>query len=102
MDMGQKNLLLERFCTVWMAGIAAEKLVYGDAKGGTEDRQKLKLALIEAGLSANLYQQKANWALLQAQNLLEKHQQSYHALVGAMEKGASVEECFQVIQVEIT
>ena len=34
--------LLQHYCTVWMAGIAAEKLVYARSEGGSEDRQKLR------------------------------------------------------------
>jgi hypothetical protein len=33
--------LLNRYCTVWMAGIAAEQLTYHDALGGQDDCQKL-------------------------------------------------------------
>ena len=97
-DIREIRLLLDRFCTVWMAGIAAETLVYGDAKGGREDRQKIKEALMSAGLSESVYQQKERWALLQAKSLLEKYLDSYEALVKAMEERASVEECSQVIR----
>jgi hypothetical protein len=47
--VGEMRLTLERFCTVWMAGIAAETIVYGSAEGGVEDRQKLKEALFALG-----------------------------------------------------
>lgn len=33
--------LLNRYCTVWMAGIAAEQLTYSNALGGQDDCQKL-------------------------------------------------------------
>lgn len=98
LDIREMRLLLDRFCTVWMAGIAAETLVYGDAKGGGEDRQKIKEALMSAGLSESVYQQKERWALLQAKSLIEKYRDSYEALVKAMEERASVEECSEVIQ----
>ena len=95
---GEMRLILERFCTVWMAGIAAESLSYGKAEGGDEDRQKIREALKLKGLQA---QQKENFALLQAKSLIEKHRNSYEALVQAMEKRAPVEECCRVIQQEI-
>ncbi len=98
LDIREMRLLLDRFCTVSMAGIAAETLVYGDAKGGGEDRQKIKEALMSAGLSESVYQQKERWALLQANSLIEKYRDSYEALVKAMEERASVEECSEVIQ----
>ena len=92
------RLTLDRFCTVWMAGVAAEKMVHGDAQGGAEDREQLKAALMLAGLPETAYPLKERWAQLQATNLLERHQKSYEALVAAMEKRASVEECCLVIQ----
>lgn len=41
---------LERWATVWMAGIAAEKLIYGESFGGDGDRQQLRSAFRQAGL----------------------------------------------------
>lgn len=97
-NIREMPLLIERFCTVWMAGIAAEKFVYGDAQGGEDDCQKLKATLSLAGLPASNSTQKERWAQLQAQNLIEKHAKAYEALVEAMKKRASVEDCLQVIQ----
>jgi hypothetical protein len=88
---------LERISTVWMAGIAAETLVYGKAEGGESDRFYLQSALKLAGVSENNYAQKERWSLLQAKTLLEKQQTAYQALVIAMEKRTSVEECCRVI-----
>ncbi|MFM6059072.1 MAG: ATP-dependent Zn protease [Microcystis aeruginosa] len=88
---------LERISTVWMAGIAAETLVYGKAAGGESDRFYLQSALKLAGVPENNYAQKERWSLLQAKTLLEKQQTAYQALVIAMEKRDSVEECCRVI-----
>lgn len=93
---------LERFCTVWMAGIAAETLVYGKAEGGDSDRIQLRQALKLAGLPESNHDQKERWSLLQAKTLLEKHRESYDALVTAMERRASVEECCEVISSRLT
>jgi hypothetical protein len=101
LDLGEMRLTLERFCTVWMAGIAAENLVYGNAEGGGEDRNKLQTVLMMAGLPETVYQQKERWAQLQAINLLEKHRKAYEALVKAMQERASVEECYQAIQAHL-
>lgn len=84
---------LERFCTVWMAGIAAETLVYGGAEGGDSDRYQLRRALKLAGLPETDHDRKERWSLLQAKTLLEKHREAYEALVTAMERRAGVEEC---------
>ncbi|WP_036483415.1 hypothetical protein [Myxosarcina sp. GI1] len=97
-DLEQMRLTLDRCCTVWMAGIAAEKMQHGDAKGGAEDRAQLRKALTLAGLQKKAYPQKERWARLQATNLLERHQKSYQALVEAMKARASVEECCLAIQ----
>lgn len=97
-NLAQTRLTLDRFCTVWMAGIAAEKLNCENAEGGAEDRQQLKTALSLAGLSPQAYSQKARWGQLQATNLLQRHEQSYQALVTAMEQRKSVAECCLIIQ----
>ena len=97
-DLPKMRLTLDRFCTVWMAGIAAEKIAYGNAQGGAEDREQLKQALMMAGLPETAYALKERWAQLQATNLLTRHQKSYEALIKAMEQRASVEECYAIIQ----
>lgn len=94
----EMQLTLDRFCTVWMAGIAAETLIYGAAEGGLDDRQKLRDALLVLGRPASEAPLKERWATLQAQTLLEKNWVAYEALLGAMEQRASVGECYRVIQ----
>jgi hypothetical protein len=98
LNFRETRLILDRFCTVWMAGIAAETLVYGSADGGIEDRQKLREALTSLGRSASESQMKERWAERQAQTIIEEHQASYEALVAAMEQRASVADCCRVIQ----
>ena len=95
---GELRLTLERFCTVWMAGIAAETLIYGTAEGGTEDREKLRTALVSFGHPASEAPIKERWATRQAQTLLEEHRAAYEALVAAMKRRASVEECCLALQ----
>ena len=102
LNLGEMRLTLERFCTVWMAGIAAENLVYGNAEGGGEDRSKVRKALSMAGFSKDVYQQKERWSQLQAINLLEKHKKGYEALIKAMKERASVAECYQAIQAHVS
>lgn len=97
-NVGEIRLTLERFCTVWMAGIAAETLVYGSAQGGTEDRQKLREALTSLGRPASETSLKERWATLQAQTMIQEHWAAYEALVAAMEQRLSVTDCCLVIQ----
>lgn len=98
LNVGELRLTLERFCTVWMAGIAAETVVYSSAEGGQDDRYKLREALTLFDRSPSEFQLKERWATRQAQTIIQEHWQSYEALVVAMEQRASVAECCQVIQ----
>ena len=88
--------MLDRYCTVWMAGIAAETIAYDKAMGGAEDRMKLQgvLSQISAPINAEL---KARWASLQARTLIESNLEAYEALITAMEQRVSVEECKRII-----
>lgn len=97
-NLQRMRLTLDRFCTVWMAGIAAEKIVYADAQGGAEDRQQLRTALNLAGLPESIFGQKERWGQIQAKNLIERNQKAYDALVEAMTNRESIEECCRVIQ----
>jgi hypothetical protein len=85
--------LVDRYCTVWMAGIAAEEMVYGAAEGGADDRQKIHILWNQLRRSPSEAEQKQRWAALQAKTLLETHQPAYEALVSALERRAGVEEC---------
>lgn len=93
--------LLDRYCTVLMAGIAAETLVYGQAEGGGDDRQKLRILWSQLQRPAAEGQQKLQWATFQAKNLLTAHRSTYEALVSAMEQRSSVEDCYQLIEQHI-
>ncbi|NEO50986.1 MAG: ATP-dependent Zn protease [Moorea sp. SIO4A3] len=97
-NLREMRLTLDRFCTVWMAGIAAETIVYENVEGGAEDCDKLRDALEGLGFSASEYSVKARWAERQATSMITEHWESYEALVAAMEKRASVAECYEVIQ----
>lgn len=94
---GEVRLTLERFCTVWMAGIAAETLVYDGAEGGAEDRQKLREALTLLGIPPSQHLTKERWATRQAQTIIEENFSAYELLVEAMKQRASVTECSEVI-----
>lgn len=94
----QINLMLDRFCTVWCAGMAAEILYYGQAEGGGDDRAQLQLVLSELGYPQTQRQQKEEWAKLQAKSLLERHETTYQALVKVMRQRASVATCEEIIQ----
>lgn len=85
--------LLKDYCTVWMAGIAAEKLVYDSSEGGTEDIQKLRGVMSLAGKKQQEITTQENLAAMQAKTLLQTHWAAYQALVIAMGKRATVSDC---------
>ncbi len=89
---------IDRYCQVWMAGIAAEQITYGSALGGDSDILALGRFWQALGRSPAEGVIKQRWATLQAKTLLETHQAAYAALVMVMAERASVETCRQVIQ----
>ncbi|MCU0545917.1 MAG: ATP-dependent Zn protease [Oscillatoriaceae cyanobacterium Prado104] len=90
--------ILDKYCTVWMAGIVAENLVYGNAEGGAEDRTKISAILTQLRRPTAEIKLKQNWGSLQAKNLIESHNSAYQALVSAMEQRATVSDCCNIIQ----
>lgn len=89
--------LVDRYCTVWMAGIAAEQSFYGTVEGGADDRQTIQILWSQLRRPISEAELKQRWAMLQATTLLENHQAAYDALVSALERRASVEECCTAI-----
>lgn len=89
---------VDRYCTLWMAGIAAETLIYGEAEGGADDRTVLRSLLSQLRQPGSVIEQKERWAILQAKTLLETHRPGYDALVEAMTRRASVEECEHLLR----
>lgn len=89
--------LLQQYCTVWMAGIAAEKLIYDRAEGGSEDRQKLRGVLFVAGKQQQEIVKQENLATLQAKTLIQTNWDAYQALVTAMKDRTTIAECCQQI-----
>lgn len=89
--------MVERYCNIWMAGIAAENLVFQSAEGGGDDKARLNQFLIALGFEERVFEQKQRFHLLQAKNLIQENWDSYQALVEAMRKGVDVDECKKVI-----
>jgi hypothetical protein len=90
--------MLDRYCAVWMAGIAAENLVYNNAEGGADDRSKLAAVLKSLGFGESTFEQKQRFATLQAKTILQENSSAYEALVNAMQQKAPVEECVKIIE----
>ncbi|MBD3881936.1 ATP-dependent Zn protease [Phormidium tenue FACHB-886] len=89
--------LLDRFCTVLVAGTIAESLVYGDVQGGEDDRQRFRLLWSQLRRPNSEGELKERLAQLQAKTLLKTNWAAYEALVSAMTAGLSVEGCCAAI-----
>lgn len=94
--------LVDRYCTIWMAGIAAEMLVYGQSEGGRDDREQIRTVLTRLGFSPQECLQKERGAILRAKTLLKEHPEAYGALINALEQRTSVEDCQQAIDAHLT
>jgi hypothetical protein len=81
-----------------MAGMAAEKLIYGNAEGGGDDRQKLRVLWTQLKRPLSECETKERWAALQARSLLEVNQLAYEKLVTAMTQAEPVSKCYEVIE----
>jgi hypothetical protein len=93
--------LLDRYCTIWMAGAAAEFLLYDNIQGGQDDRQKLQGVLMQLGLSPQDRKIKERLTSLRAKELLQANWSAFEALVQALEAKQSIDECRQVMQTAI-
>jgi hypothetical protein len=89
--------LLDRYCHVWMAGIAAETLTFGNASGGGDDRTQLQAILARLQPPIRDPAIRERQAILQAKTLLQNHRSAYEALVDAMQSRCSIAECYQTI-----
>jgi hypothetical protein len=94
--------MLDRYCTIWMAGIAAENLVFNNAEGGADDQSKLSEVLTILGFSESACQQKRRFHVLQATNLLRENWSSYQALVTAMKQRAAVADCQDALKLQLS
>jgi hypothetical protein len=96
-EPNSKNLsanLLDRYSTVYMAGIAAEQLMCeGATEGGLDDMQRLRKVI--SHLPNPMTQER--WALLNARNLLNDRHEVLIILAEKMLSGATVEDCCQTI-----
>jgi hypothetical protein len=89
--------MVERYSNIWMAGIAAEMLVFQSAEGGSDDKAKLNQFLTVLGFEEKIFEQKQRFHLLQAKNLIQENWEKYQSLVDAMRQGVEVEECKKII-----
>ena len=84
---------IDMYCTIWMAGVAAEQIAYGRSEGGGSDRTQIRLLWSRLNAPNTNCDVKIRWATLQAKTLLERHQTTYSTLVEKMGNGLSTAEC---------
>ena len=91
---------LDRVSVIIMAGIAAEALKYNKAEGGAIDESSLIqfLSSIQPPWNILKIQGQARWAALQAILLIKEHQESYNALVDALNKELPLGDCILAIE----
>jgi hypothetical protein len=85
---------VEPYTTVWMAGMAAEELVYGQSDGAANDLQQVQV--ISQALNLNPQQQQRQ-GLSKAKQLLQSHWSIYQALVTAMSEQQPVSDCCRLL-----
>lgn len=88
---------INRYCQIWMAGIAAEQIIYGGSTGGNDDCQRLNQLWQSLGRSPASAQIQQRWALLQAKTLIEKHEDLLQSLYQAMAIATPVADCQTLI-----
>ena len=81
---------VKNYCTISMAGRAAEKLMFESIQGGGDDLTWLKKQTKRLNLNPNLYEQDAS---LKANRLLKENWEAYERLVDSMNNRESVEQC---------
>ncbi len=88
---------LNRYTQIWLAGIVAEELVYGQALGGQDDRQQLATLWrhLQRPPADRAYQER--WAKYQVRQQLQTYRPVLDALVCALEQRAAVAVCQQII-----
>jgi hypothetical protein len=89
--------LLQSYCAVWMAGMAAEQLMYGNSMGGQDDRQQLRSILKLAGCDGGAVVRAEGAALLQAQEQLALHRTAFDTLVQALQERQPLNLCLELV-----
>lgn len=90
---------LERYATVWLAGIAAEHMVYGDAQGGDGDLAQVRALVAQLRPAVPPPQQilRERLAMRRAQAILKARWATYETLVEALLEGAPLETCLALL-----
>lgn len=91
--LGISNLIL-----LAMAGVVAETLRYGDAKGGGQDLLVARSLLASINVTALESEDYLRWATAKALALLRLNRDALDELAKAMKDNTSIEKCYQIIE----
>lgn len=97
-DIKEIKKTIEDFTVVLMAGIAAETVMLKNSEGGKEDHQLFNSLYRDLGFPSVQFQTQQRFAILKAKTIIEENKEAYLALVEAMTKRLSIEECRAIIQ----
>lgn len=92
---------IDRYCQVWMAGGAAEKLTFGSVEGGVDDVGKVRSLLRQLKLSEPDLAQKERMAASLATQTLKRNDEAYQALVDSMRQKAPLVDCIAAIEAHL-
>ncbi|GJD09666.1 Sarcosine/dimethylglycine N-methyltransferase [Galdieria sulphuraria] len=81
---------------IWLAGIAAEVLVFGLAEGGSRDIDQIKLLMKPDEVQD--FDQFVKRVIYQAMECIRRHSKTFESLQKAMLRNDSVEKCFMEIE----
>eukprot|EP00186_Timspurckia_oligopyrenoides_P002148 CAMPEP_0182444336 /NCGR_PEP_ID=MMETSP1172-20130603/2819_1 /TAXON_ID=708627 /ORGANISM="Timspurckia oligopyrenoides, Strain CCMP3278" /LENGTH=233 /DNA_ID=CAMNT_0024639871 /DNA_START=370 /DNA_END=1071 /DNA_ORIENTATION=- len=98
LDSGRDEV--NKVSVVSLAGAVGEAMKYGNAEGALADLEQLQKLLIRANppLRSKEIELQTRWSALQAYTILKKHEPILDALTEAMENGADVAKCVDVIE----
>eukprot|EP00878_Enallax_costatus_P008022 GHUV01008389.1.p1 GENE.GHUV01008389.1~~GHUV01008389.1.p1 ORF type:complete len:488 (+),score=99.59 GHUV01008389.1:33-1466(+) len=92
---------LDKFTCVALAGVVTEYLRYGQAEGGVGDVAQLDGLLRALQFTQKKADGQIRWAVLNVAALLRRHVSLHDRLAAAMDRGASVGECIQLIEQQL-
>ena len=92
---------IDSISVVSMAGIAAEAIEFGNAKGGRADLAQLRVLFYQSApriLDRRAQDERIRWAMLMALTLLTNHRNELDALVHTISSGGDVDACIVAIE----
>lgn len=96
------SVSLGKFSCIALAGISAEWVVFSASEGGIEDIRQLESILRATGFTEAKAASQVRWAVLNTVFLLRRHRALHARLTECMETSASVGDCVQLIEEELS